>query len=155
MASVHGYLSSFKFFLDLDGESWRALKRKHGGGESCSFSVVRLVKREGNDQGYVAITTWMPLNLRSRTFFFFFFCSMSSHLMLAEAIFLYLGIQRATWLSPKVELKAPAGTHMPSVGIPQRPAVCWRPSEGITQGRKRVPSTWVWVYGGIFHWDHY
>lgn len=71
-ASVHGYLSSFKFFLDLDRENWRALKRKHGGGEPCSYSVVRLVKHGRNDQGYVAITTWMPLNLRSRIFFPFF-----------------------------------------------------------------------------------
>lgn len=63
-----------------------------------------------------------------------------------RTVSLYLDIQRATWLSLKVELKVQASMHMPLVRIPQRPAVCWGAGEGIAEGRKRVPSMWVWVY---------
>lgn len=56
--------------------------------------------------------------------FFLFTYSMSSHLMVAEAVCVYLGIQRATCLSLKVGLEAWASMHMPLVRIPQWPTVC-------------------------------
>lgn len=62
---------------------------------------------------------------------------MLSHPMLPEDVCLQIGIQRATWLSLKVGLKAQASMHMPLVRIPQRPAVCWEAGEGIAVGGKR------------------